>query len=488
MAVRPNDRYATEKPDAEKEPKVTAPKITATEVYDRFRELGLYETIDKRDFALININPQYGMELLDAKLEYNDPVTSEERKAEIAADFETRRTNEYASRKVGPKVAGNGAFTANGGNNNWQSLLESMLASYASDKFSYDANSDPRYELAKEYAVNAMKNQMAESATLSGGYGNSYASAAGQGVYTDYMDKAAASLEADAYNRWQNEKADKLNMISMVSALEERDYNRAYQKERDAKADARYDAQWTNTLERQDVEDERYDTQQASDDEQKARDHVKNYIIMNGSAEGLTDEEIAATGWSPEYIAAIEAAAQRQSDYNAPDIDLKTAIALKESGYSSPEIEAALRYYLGEGYTYSPPVVSTGGGYRSSGGKADADEDEYNNQFSKTDYFLDLDGWIPKDVTDSSDVERFLISSGMKEGQAEALASEYINYRTDVNLYVSQVKNMEPDTAIRFIHTMIADNSRDEYYITVLTAVLYECGLFNKYTATYGSL
>lgn len=241
MAVRPNGRYDTVKTDVEKEPKVSAPKFTATDVYNRFRDLGLYETIDKRDFALININPQYGMDLLNAKLEYNDPVTSEERKAEIASDFETRRTNEYASRKVGPKVAGNGIFTANGGNNNWQSLLESMLASYASDKFSYDANSDPRYALAKEYAVNAMKNQMAESSTLSGGYGNSYASAAGQGVYTEYMDNAAASLEADAYNRWQNEKADKLNMISMVSALEERDYNRAYQKERDAKADARYD-------------------------------------------------------------------------------------------------------------------------------------------------------------------------------------------------------------------------------------------------------
>ena len=208
--------------------------ITSDEVFNMFREQGLYGTIDSRDFGLIIANPEYGLKLLDAKKRYNAEGLSAEHRDAIAADFENIRLAEIESQKPGQSQQ-------NGGEANWQGVLDTLIAQYANNKFSYDAKSDPRYALAEEYAQNAMKNQMAESAMLSGGYNNSYGAAAGQAVYTDYMDEAAANLEAEAYNRWQNEKADQLNMMSLVSGLEERDYNRAYQAERDAKADARYD-------------------------------------------------------------------------------------------------------------------------------------------------------------------------------------------------------------------------------------------------------
>ena len=77
--------------------------------------------------------------------------------------------------------------------------VDKLFARLAGDSFSYNAKNDPRYKLAEEYAQNAMQNQMAESALLTGGYGNSFGAAAGQKVYTDYMDEAVNDMEDRAY-------------------------------------------------------------------------------------------------------------------------------------------------------------------------------------------------------------------------------------------------------------------------------------------------
>lgn len=128
--------------------------------------------------------------------------------------------------------------------------------------FSYDANSDPLYQIYKERYImggqRAMENAMGQAAQLTGGYGNTYAQTVGQQQYQQYMeglndkvpelaqqaharyqgegdrlrqsyqllqsaDDAAYGRWADGYNRWSNETQQ---AQSAYESAYDRDYSR----------------------------------------------------------------------------------------------------------------------------------------------------------------------------------------------------------------------------------------------------------------------
>lgn len=140
---------------------------------------------------------------------------------------------------------------------------EALLGQIISRKpFSYDANSDPLYQIYRDRYImggqRAMENAMGQAAQLTGGYGNTYAQTVGQQQYQQYMeglndkvpelaqqaharyqgegdrlrqsyqllqsaDDAAYGRWADGYNRWNNETQQ---AQSAYESAYDRDYSR----------------------------------------------------------------------------------------------------------------------------------------------------------------------------------------------------------------------------------------------------------------------
>ena len=78
--------------------------------------------------------------------------------------------------------------------------------------FKYDYSTDPIYGQYKEAYIQqgrqAMRDTMGQTAALTGGYGNSYGSVAGQQTYDAYLSRlndVIPELEAQAYSRYQQE-------------------------------------------------------------------------------------------------------------------------------------------------------------------------------------------------------------------------------------------------------------------------------------------
>ena len=99
--------------------------------------------------------------------------------------------------------------------------------------FSYDFNADPLYQQYKDQYMQggqrAMQDTMAEAAALTGGYGNSYASTAGNLAYQQYLsglNDVIPELQQQAYERYANEGDELLNRLTLTQGLDETAYGR----------------------------------------------------------------------------------------------------------------------------------------------------------------------------------------------------------------------------------------------------------------------
>ena len=74
-----------------------------------------------------------------------------------------------------------------------------------------------------------MRDTMGSSAALTGGYGNSYGTTAASQANQQYMGKLSAvipQLEQLAYQKYQDEVADRYNQMNVLNTLENNEYNR----------------------------------------------------------------------------------------------------------------------------------------------------------------------------------------------------------------------------------------------------------------------
>lgn len=101
------------------------------------------------------------------------------------------------------------------------------------EAFNYDFNGDPLYQLYKDQYVQggqtAMQDTMAQAAALTGGYGNSYASAVGNQAYQQYLkglNDVIPELQQAAYNRYLNEGQEMADRLNTLMALDNNEYNR----------------------------------------------------------------------------------------------------------------------------------------------------------------------------------------------------------------------------------------------------------------------
>ena len=97
--------------------------------------------------------------------------------------------------------------------------------------FSYDVNSDALYQqYADQYTrlgKLAMQDTMGQAAAMTGGYGNSYATTAGNQAYQGYLQQlndVVPELYQMAMNKWQMGKDDLYNQYGMLLSEYEREY------------------------------------------------------------------------------------------------------------------------------------------------------------------------------------------------------------------------------------------------------------------------
>ena len=236
----------------------------------------------------------------------------------------------------------------------WQSQLDDIISRILNrEAFSYDFNEDALYkQYAEQYMRGgklAMQDTMGQAAAMTGGYGNSYASTAGNQAYQEYLSQLNAvipELYGMALDRYQMEGQEMYNQYGLLSAQEQQEYGRymdEYNKwlgERDyatgvynTEEDRDYNRYWNdvqlgyqthNDKEMQEwneyvtaVQKSQWDASFAADEEQrgidnKYRDESMAYakqqdailrideMIKNGVMP--SNEEIAAAGLTPDYV------------------------------------------------------------------------------------------------------------------------------------------------------------------------------------------
>lgn len=103
-------------------------------------------------------------------------------------------------------------------------------------EFSYGSEelmNDSLYQMYRDNYMRqgdlAMRDTMGNAAALTGGYGSTYAQAAGQQAYDNYLanlNDMALQFADRAYQRYQDETADRYNQLSSVMGLDNTDYSR----------------------------------------------------------------------------------------------------------------------------------------------------------------------------------------------------------------------------------------------------------------------
>ena len=127
----------------------------------------------------------------------------------------------------------------------FQSTYESKLGELYDqimnrEKFSYNFNADPMYQMYKDQYTQqgkqAMEDTMGQASALTGGYGSSYGQSVGQQSYQNYLNELnnmIPELRNEAYQQYVNEGNELLNKYNVTSDA----YNREYGQYRDQVAD-----------------------------------------------------------------------------------------------------------------------------------------------------------------------------------------------------------------------------------------------------------
>ncbi len=167
-----------------------------------------------------------------------------------------------------------GTATASGAtvNTDYGALADKYMKEYENSKFSYDFNDDPVYQAAKQAYINqgqlAAKNVAAQAAALTGGYANSYGTAAAQQQFNQSLqnlNEIIPELQDAAYSRYQNDLAKKQNLASwyLQNSRYQKEDERyadetAYNRNRDKISDERYADETAYNRNRDKISDERY--------------------------------------------------------------------------------------------------------------------------------------------------------------------------------------------------------------------------------------
>ena len=176
-------------------------------------------------------------------------------------------------------------------------------------KFSYtseDMVNDDLYKMYRDQYMRqgnlAMRDTMGNAAALTGGYGNTYASAAGQQAYDNYvaqLNNKALDFYDRAYQRYADEGQNLYNQMNVVTGLDNTDY----QRYRDGVNDYYNDLNYYNG----------------------------RYNQEYGYDYGEYQDRMAADQWAQEFAFQKQQAAQEQANWEA-EMALKQVAAARSGG------------------------------------------------------------------------------------------------------------------------------------------------------------
>ena len=126
---------------------------------------------------------------------------------------------------------------ADGYSSQWQARLDDAIERILNRQdFSYDLNGDALYQQYKDRYIQggrmAMMDTLGQAATLTGGYGNSYAQGAGQQAYQSYLqglNDKIPELYQLALERYDREGDRLYKGYTMLNEREGQDYDRYQQ-------------------------------------------------------------------------------------------------------------------------------------------------------------------------------------------------------------------------------------------------------------------
>lgn len=176
-------------------------------------------------------------------------------------------------------------------------------------KFSYtaeDMTNDDLYKMYRDQYLRqgklAMRDTMGNAAALTGGYGNTYASAAGQQAYDNYvaqLNNKAQDFYDRAYQRYADEGQNLYNQMNVVTGLDNTDY----QRYRDGVNDYYNDLNYYNG----------------------------RYNQEYGYDYGEYQDRVAADQWAQEFAFQKQQAAQEQANWEA-EMALRRQAAASSGG------------------------------------------------------------------------------------------------------------------------------------------------------------
>lgn len=161
----------------------------------------------------------------------------------------------------------------------WQGQINGIIDRIMNrEDFSYDVNSDALYQQYKDQYASlgklAMQDTMGQAAALTGGYGSSYASTAGNQAYQSYLsqlNEVVPELYGMARDQYNQEGQDLYNQYGLLANQENQDYGR-YVDQYNQWASERDHLQGTYNDERN------FDYGKYSDDKGYAYDEYRNAI------------------------------------------------------------------------------------------------------------------------------------------------------------------------------------------------------------------
>ena len=184
-------------------------------------------------------------------------------------------------------------------------------------EFSYDVNKDKLYQqyrdLYAQMGRSAMEDTMGQAAALTGGYGSTYSQNAGQQAYNAYLQKlneVVPELYNAAYNRYNQEGQNLMNLYSMArsnaDSAYERDYNQWYNRLQLERGDE------DTAYNRQQTEEQKKLAQEEMDYERKQNAWSRLSSLITTTGYQPSNEELAAAGMSANEAAYLRQYYQQQ--------------------------------------------------------------------------------------------------------------------------------------------------------------------------------
>ena len=232
------------------------------------QEYGLSGQISEADLKLAKDNPDAGVQILNAKNDWNNATTDEGRALANARAEEARKAfGGYTGGSSGSQFT---SYTPSSFSSDEGTKAQQKLNEYMNYKpFSYNPDTDDVYSsYAKAYTREgrrASEDTLAQAATMTGGIPSSYAVTAGQQAGNYYASQLAdkiPELEDRAYNRYQSEKNDLLDAYQLLMSADKEKYNRHLDDIGYRQSERKY----TDDKEQQDLSNKWYEDQVKRDE------------------------------------------------------------------------------------------------------------------------------------------------------------------------------------------------------------------------------